>query len=63
MGRKEFQGKIKFAGQEIEYHAINDYILRGREADKAIESLKVGDRISFRATLRLVASVSRFRQW
>ena len=36
VGRKEFQGKIKFAGQEIEYHAINDYILRGDEVGSPV---------------------------
>ena len=33
---KEFQGKIRFAGQEIEYHAINDYILRGDEVGSPV---------------------------
>ena len=36
VGKKEFLGKIRFAGQEIEYDAINDYILRGDEVGSPV---------------------------
>ena len=36
IGQKEFYGAIKIGREEIEYHAINDYILRGDEVGSPV---------------------------
>ena len=36
VGKKEFCGKIRIGRREIEYHAINDYILRGDDVGSPV---------------------------
>ena len=36
VGQKDFVGKIRLGREEIEYHAINDYILRGDEVGSPV---------------------------
>ena len=36
VGQKEFKGLIKIGKEEIEYHAINDYILRGDDVGSPV---------------------------